>query len=392
VVRLWRVSGLSRKSISTYLQWVHRFREYCLQQGLDEISELTLLGVTKFKNAYVGPRRSRGVCASTREVAHNGLHAWASALRSLEVAILPWKPSQPPKRLPALLDAYQRYRQGHRGVSAATLRRDIDTAQGFLSVLRSRGRRVAASRVADVDAFVTTLSARLCKRTIADTCSSLRAFLRFLRASGRIHRDLASCVVAPRVRLVDRPPRALAWKDVRRILNAIPRQRSIGKRDYAMLLMMATYGFGAAEVLGLRLDDIDWNVGVLHARRPKTSLSVELPLLPAVARALADYLRSTRPPHAIARQIFVSVAMPHSPLTSGAIRHRIREYAQLAGIEVKVLGAHVLRHSHASRQIDAGANSQVVSDILGHRSPSSTSVYVRVALKRLRNVSLPVPR
>jgi integrase/recombinase XerD len=391
VVRVWRASGVSTGSINTYLQWVRRFQVYCQQQDLDEIPELTLLGAVKFANAYRGPRRGRGVSVSTREAARAGLHAWASALRSLGMPILPWKPSQPPRRLSRLLDSYRRYRQEHRGVSAATLRRDIDTARDFLSVLRSRGRRVATTRVVDIDAFVTTLSARLCKRTVADTCSSLRAFLRFLHASGRIHRDLAFSVVAPRVRLVDRPPRALAWNDVRRILKVIPRQRSIGKRDYSMLQMMATYGFGAAEVLGLCLEDIDWNHGVLQARRPKTSLSVELPLLPAIANALSDYLRFARPPHAITRRIFVGVAMPHSPLTSGAIRHRIREYARLAGIEVKMLGAHILRHSHASRQVDNGANSKVVSDVLGHRSPSSTSVYVRVALSRLRRVSLPVP-
>ena len=82
----------------------------------------------------------------------------------------------------------------------------------------------------------------------------------------------------------------------------------------------------------------------------------------------------------------------YEPITSGAIRHRIRYYARLAGISTKVIGAHAFRHSHASRQIDSGANLKVVSDILGHRSSSSTSVYVRVALERLRVVALPVPR
>ena len=84
--------------------------------------------------------------------------------------------------------------------------------------------------------------------------------------------------------------------------------------------------------------------------------------------------------------------MLYELMTSGAIRHRILHCAKLAGIPAKVLGAHAFRHSHASRQVDAGANIKVVSDILGHRSVSSTSVYVRVALKRLRGVGLEVPR
>ena len=84
--------------------------------------------------------------------------------------------------------------------------------------------------------------------------------------------------------------------------------------------------------------------------------------------------------------------MPYDPITSGALRHRIRHYARRAGVTAEVIGAHAFRHSHASRQIDTGANLKVVSDILGHRRPSSTSVYIRVALRRLRSVALPVPR
>jgi integrase len=159
-----------------------------------------------------------------------------------------------------------------------------------------------------------------------------------------------------------------------------------------MLLLLATYGLGAAEILALRLEDIDWSAGVLRAHRPKTRVGIELPLLPAVARALAAYLRWERPPANGAPRVFLSRQMPYAPITGGAIRHRIRLYAKRAGVTAKVLGAHIFRHSHASRQIDAGANLKVVSEILGHRSSSSTSVYVRVALRRLRGVGLPVPR
>ncbi|MBE3132595.1 MAG: tyrosine-type recombinase/integrase, partial [Acidobacteria bacterium] len=84
--------------------------------------------------------------------------------------------------------------------------------------------------------------------------------------------------------------------------------------------------------------------------------------------------------------------MPYESLTSGGIRHRIRHYAHRVGITAAIIGAHAFRHSHATRQIDAGINPTVVGDILGHRRPSSTSVYVRVALRRLRTVALPVPR
>jgi integrase len=198
--------------------------------------------------------------------------------------------------------------------------------------------------------------------------------------------------MAPRYRIDERPPRTFPWSDVQKILRSISQAEAPGKRDYAIVLLLATYGLGAAEVVGIRLEDIDWQAGDLRVRRPKTNVSIQLPLLPAVARALSAYLRWERPPARSVQHVFLRENMPYEPITSGAIRHRIRHYARLGGIASKVIGAHAFRHSHASRQVDSGANVKVVSDILGHRSSSSTSVYVRVALKRLRAVALPVPR
>jgi site-specific recombinase XerD len=310
----------------------------------------------------------------------------------LKIPVPEWRQRSAPTPLPPLLTAYCHHRRSHSGVAEATLGRDLEIAKAFLSLLRRRCKSVGRATVTDIDAFVSHLSASISRRTVADSCSSLRAFLRFLHTTGQLSRDLAACVITPRIRIAERPPRALAWADVRRILQAIPQQRPPGKRDFAMLLMMATYGLGAAEVLGLCLEDVDWNSNTLRVRRPKTGVAIELPLLAPTARALAAYLRAERPPQAQARRIFLGKAMPYEPITSGAIRHRIRQYARQAGVTAKVIGAHAFRHSHACRQIDTGANVKVVSDILGHRRPSSTSVYVRVALRRLCTVALPVPR
>src|SRR5437016_2897093 len=137
---------------------------------------------------------------------------------------------------------------------------------------------------------------------------------------------------------------------------------------------------------------LNMQAGILRARRPKTNVPIELPLLPAVAKALAAHLRKERPPAKSVKHLFLRKKMPYKPITSGAIRHRIQHYAHLAGISAKIIGAHAFRHSHAAWQVDAGANIKVVSDILGHRSSSSTSIYVRVALRRLRTVALSVPR
>jgi integrase/recombinase XerD len=392
VIELWRKGRLSAGTIVNYLHWIRRFRKYCDTRGLVEAEQLTAAGVQQFIRGYVGPRlMGRQSSQNSCNYANNALHAWAWALGALGTPLPPWREKHAPSLSP-LLKEYWHYRRAHNGVADRTLVRDVETARGFLAQLRRGTKPIKLATVADVDAFVRKLATRLSKRTVADTCSSLRAFLRFLQMTERLPVDLAGGVIAPRYRTDEQPPRTLPWNDVQKILRSISRTDAPGKRDFAIVLLLVTYGLGAAEVLAIRLEDLDWHAGVLRVRRPKTNVSIELPLLPAVAKALTAYLRWERPPAKSVHSVFLRKNIPYEPITSAAIRYRIRHYARLAGIPPRVMGAHVFRHSHASRQIDSGADVKVVSDILGHRSSSSTSVYVRVALKRLRAVTLPVPR
>ena len=227
---------------------------------------------------------------------------------------------------------------------------------------------------------------------MAGLCTSLRSFVRFLHYRGQLAHDLAANIGSPRIVAVERPPRALAWLEVQRLLGTVDRRHRTGRRDYALLLLMATYGMGAAEVRYLKLEDVDWRAATIQVYRSKTGVSNLLPLLPAVAEALADYLRDGRPRHVSTRAIFVATAEPHGALSSSAVGHVVRTHARTAGISGKILGGHVLRHSHACRQVELGASLKSVGDILGHRTPASTSVYIRVATDRLREMALPVPR
>ena len=390
VVDYWRRGGLSPMTVQLYLGWIRKFRKYCQEHKLDEMEQSCSSGLQRFIRTYAWPRRKGRPSARGTDTARSAMHAWACALRALGEPVPAWREQPSAPALPPLLSEYAEYRKAHNGTAETTLRRDLETAGRFLRQLRRRSlKRIGLQ---DVDAFVQAIAARVSTSTVADTCSSLRAFLRFLQMSGRLGSDLASGVMGPRFRASARPPRTLPWCDVKRIVRSVRRSDATGRRDLAMLLLLTTYGLGAAEVLALRLEDLDWRAGVLRVRRPKTKVGIELPLLPAVVRALAAYLRWERPPANRIPRVFLSRRMPYAPITSGAIRHRIQLYAKRAGVSAKVLGAHIFRHSHASRQIDAGANLKVVSDILGHRSSSSTSVYVRVALRRLRGVGLPVPR
>lgn len=391
VARIWRTGDISPGTEYVYLGWVRRFYVYCTQCRLEATAQLTLAGARHFGRSYSGPRIG-SVHASSCLVAKNALHAWAFALGTLGVPVPEWSPTRVCIAMSPLLEEYCEFRRRHRGVAAGTLKRDVDVVSAFLSLLKRRNKSVSAITAADLDAFVKERSVHRSRRTVATACTALRSFLRFLCSTGRLRRDLATCVIAPRIRIMEQPARLLPWQDVKRILASVQQSKSPGKRDFAMLLMMVLYGLGAAEILALELEDIKWESGIIALQRPKTGVHFELPLLAPVAKSLSAYLKNERPRFVDTRQIFLNTGIPYKPLTSAGIRHRIREYADKAGIAARVIGAHAFRHTHASRQVDAGANLKVISDILGHRRPSSTSVYVRVALRRLRQVTLPVPR
>lgn len=392
VVRIWRQNRCLRSStIGVYLLWVQRFKAYCRAQKIEEVSQLTLAGVDTCAIWYAS---KRGIDRSLAlEGARSALRAWALALEVLGCPTPLWEPAPEP-RSPScpLLEEFEEHLAQHRGNPPVTRKKKMAHLAVFLAFLHGRRRSMAELNLADIDAFIVACRHHYARTTVADMASSLRGFLRFLHITGRLAVDLAPSVMAPIVRRGERPLRALPWEKVQQILGAIDRSTAAGRRDYALLLLMSVYGLGAGEVLGLRLEDIDWRAGVLHVTRPKTGVAVDLPLLPAVARVLVAYLRHGRPQHASTRRLFVSLRAPHGPLgASAAVRHILHKHARTAGVSAPYLGSHVLRHTHACRELDQGVPPKTIGDILGHRRPESTSAYLRVATERLREVALALP-
>lgn len=390
-VRVWRENHCLREgSIALYRHWVRRFQVYCRSQALEETAQLTLAGVRAFAKWYA---HTRGIHAHFAFAgARSALRAWALALDALGYALPLWEPPPRPRRPPSpLLQAFVVHLAQHRGSPPATLEKETAHLAMFLAFLRARRRRIPDVRLRDIDAFIVECRPRYARTTVADICSSLRSFLRFLHATGRLAVNLAPSVMAPIVRRGERPLRALPWEAVRRILGAIDRSTSGGQRDYALLLVMSLYGLGAGEAIRLQLDDIDWRAATLRVTRPKTGVEILLPLLPAVARALVTYLRQGRPQHVTTRHLFLTLKAPHRRLGgSSAVRHVLIKHARAGGVSAPYLGSHVLRHTHACRQLEQGTPPKIIGDILGHRRPASTSAYLRVATERLREVALPV--
>lgn len=392
ILRIWRSDRNVRASTAhQYLQWIRRFRSYCCALNLDEGAELSRDGAIRF----------RAWCARSCKADAVNLGLASSSMRSLrrvhEVMGFPVPPWQAVKRrcspASSVLQDYAVYLEQVRGNPETTIIKKLNHVGKLLEHLRVSGKSWRRLRLPDIDMFLIACASRYARSTTADIASTVRSFSRFLLATGRIRNDLADGVISPVQPKFERPPRALPREDVQRLLRAVDTSTACGLRDHALILMMSAYGLGAGEVIRLQLEDIDWNACVLHMSRPKTGVAFVLPLLPAVAKVLARYLRYGRPLHTPTRHVFVQMKVPFGPLVaSSAVRHAVIKHARVAGIQAPYLGSHVLRHSNAARQIDVGTKSQVLSDLLGHRDPGSLSAYVRIATQSLREVSLPVPR
>ncbi len=389
--RIWKDDRcVQDSSAHLYELWIRRFRTYCVEGSIDERTELTREGVRRFIEWYARRRHREARHLSS---AQSAIYALNRVYQVMGLNPPAWQ-RPPPVTLQTttLLQAYADHLVRVRGSPPSTVLQKLGHIGKMHAHLEQKGKGWEALSLPDVDEFLVDCTQRYAPSTTAGIASSLRAFARYLHCTGRISVDLAPAVVAPVRRRYEHPPRALPWEAVQRLLQAVDTSSARGLRDHALLLLMSTYGFGAGEVIGLQLEDINWNAGTLKVRRPKTGVAFTLPLLAAVAQVLARYLQDGRPPHAPTRHLFLQARMPFGPLgSSSAVRHILIKHARAAGIDAPYLGSHVLRHSVAARHLDGGTSSRMLSDLLGHRDPESVSAYVRIATESLRELSLPIP-
>jgi len=392
VVRMWKRTGLAQRTIANYRRFLGIFFSYCAERKLQPVSQLTIAGVDRFHSWYIRHSIRTLNRASLRASVRSPLfsYAWALAQSGVEVPI--WKAPVARVAPPPIVAEYLDHARDHRGLAGSGLARDASTLTTFIAYLKARGCHWKQVSIRDVDQYLLGQTRRLAPATVGREAYAIRSWMRFLYAKGRLLHDLSPSVVAPVRRSHDQPPRALPWPDIKKMIRAIDVKTAIGRRDRAQFLLMTAYGLGAAEVVQLRFEDIDWTAERLNIVRRKTKVPITLPLLPDVARALSEYIRKDRPTSAPSRHVFLSMRRPFEPFTAtGVLRHRVRDLAKRAGIKAPLLGAHLFRHSHATRQLEIGTPMKILGDILGHRDPETTSIYTRAAVQQLRRLALPLP-
>ncbi|HVO24785.1 MAG TPA: site-specific integrase [Candidatus Margulisiibacteriota bacterium] len=380
--------GYAARNVFRRVPILTRFGEFAREQGAQRWEDLPS-HVQGFVDQWVQQRGGPRVSDQRRQTIIKEVRTPVEQLVRLVVSSFVGTKRQPaPAPFREMAPDFFTYLREERGLRAASLAHYAHHLRCFEAYLdRIELAEVRSLSPPVLAAFVADRSAGVCRTSLRDCCGVLRVFLRYLHRSGVLPTDLSPTVESPQVYRLSSVPRSITWEEVRRMLAAVDRRAALGKRDYAILLLLVTYGLRAREVAALTLDDIDWRRERLRIPERKAGHSTAFPLSTAVGEALVDYLRNGRP-QTTDRHVFFRVVAPPAPLTYTAIGARASHYLHRAGITVARAGSHTLRHTCVQRLVDADFSLKVIGDYVGHRSPSSTEIYTKVAVETLRQVAL----
>lgn len=381
LIEAMRGRGYSRHVIYTTIHHALWFTEFAAARGIDDVGGLTHELVARYHDTR--PQHPRMAAESRRCL-------WRVMVWLQEQGVFPAERVSPAPASSALLGEYLRFLADHRGIGVRRIDRHRVHVRAFLESLGP----AATFPFAGLDAgaisrFVTARAAALGRSERKSMCAALRTFLRFLRLRGDLTQDLVTAVpVIPSFKL-DRLPRGIAWEDVQKILTIIDRSTPMGRRDYALLLVLATYGIRSGQLCALRLDDLDWRHDTLRVRAAKGGRDTVLPLRPMVGEALVGYLRHGRPAWPC-REVFLRIRAPIGPLR-GNLTNIIKPYARKAGVTTPSFGPHAWRHACATRMLAHGHALKTIRDVLGHRTIETTLIYTKVDIEQLRHAALEWP-
>jgi integrase/recombinase XerD len=287
---------------------------------------------------------------------------------------------------------FEQHLQDQQGLAAATIERYSNVAQQFLQHRFGRGGvDLRLLRAGDAIAFVKRESQRLQPPALKCVANALRSFLRYGQFRGEVPAALTAAVPSVSAwSTTPALPKAISPEHAHRAIDSCDLNSGVGLRDRAVLLLLARLGLRAHEIIALQLSDLDWERGHLHVRS-KGGREQLLPLLTDVGAAIAAYLQHGRPA-SHDRHVFLRSQAPIRGLFgSDAIGSIVRSALERAGVNASHRGSHQFRHALAVNMLRHGASLEEIGEVLGHRSPQTTSIYARVDISALRSLALPWP-
>jgi site-specific recombinase XerD len=371
--------GFSQSSAPMQMYAIARFSKWLHERQLD-LHQVDEASVERFFQRDAGIVHS-GEAAPLRRL--------LAMLRKIEVTRA--KPPELRNCQQRLTDEYRRYLLRERGLAESTLVNYIPFAEQLLFKRFGDGDlNLAELSTADVTKFLQNRAHQLSPGRAKLLVTALRSFLRYLQREGKILVDLARCVPPVATWSLSTLPKFLPAGAVQRVLDRCERNTMVGKRNYAILLLLARLGLRACEIVALNLEDIDWDTGRITIRC-KGGRWAQLPLPDDAGEAIALYLRSGRP-RCTCRRVFLRHRAPlrgfaHSITVSTIVRRALIH----AGVDSARKGAHLFRHTLATDLLRQGISLDEIGELLRHQSPNTTALYAKVDLTALRTLALPWP-
>lgn len=380
-ITLIKEQGYSAVSTRAQIQLITKFNQW-LQRRHARLYDLDELAIERF----LQPRQNAG---RTRRGDTAALRRLLQLLRQQGATRQERKTALCPQQ--RITRNYGRYLLEGRGLSQAAVINYVPFVDQFLSErFRYVPLNLSQLRASDLTSFVQRHAHKLGVTRAQLIVAALRSFLRYLRHQGKIKTDLAVCVPTVARWSFATLPKFLPAGAVQRVLDYVDQQTAVGRRNYAILLLLARLGLRACEIVALNLGDIDWENARITIRSKGGRLS-QLPLPADVGRAVAQYLRHDRP-DCHCRRVFIRDRAPRAAFAnSSAISILVMRALQRARVVSAHKGAHLFRHSLATNMIRQGASLEEIGELLRHQSPNTTAIYAKVDLPALRPLALPWP-
>ncbi len=374
--------GYKLKTIRYHLQLMANLNSWLVRtgRGLRDLNETT---IEAFLRQLFGQRAWR---AGERPALLRMLCILRANRATPEAKAVQLTPAQ------TLAAQYRQYLTEERGCSDWTVENYGRHIDRFLAQRFGAGSvRFERLRAQHVIGFVQREAGRHGRGYILQVVTGLRSFLRFLRYRGDITTDLAGAVPSVANWQKSDLPKHLPADAVQTVLDACDLTTAVGRRDYAILLLLARLGLRGGEVVTLQLEDVDWDNGQLTIRSKKGRGWARMPLPSDVGKAISRYLQMDRP-RCSCRNVFVRMVAPYRRISdtsviSGLARNAIRR----AGVESVRTGAHVFRHSLATAMLRQGASLDEIGQVLRHKDADTTAIYAKVDLDALRRLAVAWP-
>jgi integrase/recombinase XerD len=384
-----RHEGLSRQGVRRRVWQVSHFNQYLQRLGVRDCRHVE----RRLAQRFIDEHLPRCRCGGRRRRNHAGV---PSSVRSFidylsERSLLP-RSSTPSLPNPELLQEYLDYLKRERALADKTLQAHRQCLIPFLEDLGAPAeQRLTQLTPQKVLAFLVKDNPDRAPSQRRLLQGVLRSFFRFCFQRGYLERDLAEAIPPLRTHKLSGVPRALSQEEARKTLQCIDRTTPAGRRDFAILQLLYTYGVRGGQVRALRLQDIQWREDRIRFSAYKGGKEVVEPLFQEVGESLLDYLRHGRPQVPLP-EVFLTLQRPFRPLTCpSTVSQMVAQRMRQAGIGSPRAGSHAFRHAFATRMLQHGQSLKTIADLLGHRNINTTFIYTKVDLQRLQQVPLDWP-